>query len=56
VLQLAYEGINQHYTQGYLDSAMYKPHTRHGMDIVRIVKENLANYFEQKKTAAEVTF
>ncbi|XP_052254694.1 voltage-dependent calcium channel subunit alpha-2/delta-2-like isoform X2 [Dreissena polymorpha] len=53
ILQLAYDGINQHYTQGFLDKAMYQPHTKKGEDIVRIVKDNLADYFEQKKLAAE---
>ncbi|XP_060584904.1 voltage-dependent calcium channel subunit alpha-2/delta-3-like [Ruditapes philippinarum] len=53
ILQLAYEGINQHYTQGYLDQAKYLSDTKNGQDIVRLVKDNLANYFEQKKKAAE---
>jgi hypothetical protein len=56
VFQLAYEGINQHYTQGYLDQAKYLSDTKNGQDIVRLVKDNLANYFEQKKKAAEVIF
>lgn len=54
MLQLAYDGINQHYTQGYLDQAMYLSDTKNGEDIVKLVKDNLADYFEQKKRAAEV--
>ncbi|KAL4236040.1 hypothetical protein ACF0H5_004426 [Mactra antiquata] len=53
ILQLAYDGINQHHTQGYLDQASYMSDTKNGEDIVKVVKDNLANYFEQKKKAAE---
>jgi len=34
---------------------MYVSDTKNGEDIVRQVKDNLANYFEQKTKAAEVS-
>ncbi|XP_052774120.1 voltage-dependent calcium channel subunit alpha-2/delta-3-like isoform X2 [Mya arenaria] len=55
ILQLAYEGINQHYTQGYLDSAMYQPHTKNGEEIKLMRQvQKLYDEFVQTNGSANV--
>ncbi|KAL3869469.1 hypothetical protein ACJMK2_042147 [Sinanodonta woodiana] len=50
---LASDGINQHYSQSYLDQATYTYEQKDGEEIIQQVKEDLAIYFSQKKRAAQ---
>lgn len=52
--QLASDGINRHITQSLLDQAIYSDEKKNGTELVEQVKEDLADYFRNKKRAAEV--
>ncbi|PVD23318.1 hypothetical protein C0Q70_16586 [Pomacea canaliculata] len=53
IMQLASDGINRHITQSLLDQAIYSDEKKNGTELVEQVKEDLADYFRNKKRAAE---
>jgi hypothetical protein len=51
---MAVDAIKRDYTQGLIDQAKYTYEKRNGEDIVKQVKQQLTQYFAQKKQAAQV--
>lgn len=54
LLKLASDGIKKDFSQAYLDKANYTFERKDGRDNVEKVKQELGEYFNKKKRAAEV--